>query len=112
MAKSIEKVEKFTPPEDADQREVIVVETDDGVRYVFERDIQRAKPEVSDGPVVMFSHRFIPTEPAGDNHVESNYRLPEKVAAWVRSEYGEYDYLDEMIPEAQRNATSRAKLNG
>lgn len=111
MPKSIEKVETFFPPDSAGQREILVVETDDGVRYIFEHEVVRNKYTNTENPAVMFSHRYIPTEPAGDNHVGSNYRLPEKVDAWVRSEYGDYDYLDGMIPEAQQNHVARAKLN-
>lgn len=111
MPKSIEEVERFKPPNDPDEREVVVIETDDGVRYIFERRKIKTEEDVEPQPSIMFSHRYYPTEPAGENHVASNYRLPEKVDSWVRSEYGDYDYLDGLIPEARQNQVARAKLH-
>lgn len=100
MAKDIEETYAFTTSTESSDRLLLVIQTDDGVRYVFEKH---------DG--LRFSHRFLPDESVTESRDEGNYRLPRCVEEHINTEFGGFEYMDEMIPEAQMNQKAVADLD-
>lgn len=103
MAKEVEKVETFLPPKDAGKKQVLVLTTDDEVRYIFEIFYP--------GDTAYFSHRYYHFRPSNEKRVPDNHRLPRAVVQELSQRGYEVKYREGMMKEALTNKRATAKLN-
>lgn len=107
MSKEVTKVEEFEPPKSQEEESVIVIETEDGVRYVFSYEEELVKHDK-----MRFSHRIYPEKTTEEYRNDGNYRLPESVEDYITEHYGSISYIDGMIDAAEKNHSRSVQLNG
>lgn len=102
MRKEISEVETIMPANNQGRREIIVVETTDNVRYIFDNWFDQ------DGAV--FSHRYYPNREPNEHYQPENYRLPKVVEDKIRKRVGSISMMDGMIKEARQNKQAVGKF--
>lgn len=111
MSKEIKETHEYTPANNQPMRSIVVVETDDDVRYVFEHGVVRDKKSHEREVKIRFSHRCYPHRPPEEYHQTGNHRLPASVEKYIEDEYGEIEFIDGTIPEVSDRQTAVARLS-
>lgn len=78
-----------------DSDAIIVVETEESLRYVFSYSILVEE--------VTFSHVYNPKNVAGERRAHYLFGLPEEIEEFIKEKYGSLTYGESMLPQAKDN---------